>query len=178
MGEDAVEWSRDMVEVERLDEEAGVPDLAPSAAAQEPMKLLLDGAVPPRRHLLERPKPVEIVVRPKDLLDPRRTERAYQLLLQIGDAHKEAEPLHVRTREPGAEAGALECPAEDRLLAGIAQTGEPRAIRACTEALEELPDAMDASEALDANPRGCKVDAAPLGERFDRDLVTLPLDDH
>jgi hypothetical protein len=37
MGEDTVEWSRDMVEVERLDEEAGVPDLAPSAAAQEPV---------------------------------------------------------------------------------------------------------------------------------------------
>ena len=28
------------------------------------------------------------------------------------------------------------------------------------------------------NARGRKVDAAPLGERFDRDLVTLPFDDH
>jgi hypothetical protein len=177
MGEDTVEWSRDMVEVERLDEEAGVPDLAPSAAAQEPVKLLLDGAVPPRRHLLERAKPVEIVVGPKDLLDPRRTERAYQLLFQIRDAHEEAEPLHIRARQPGAEAGALQCPPEDRLLAGIAKTREPQAVPACTEALEELPDAMSASEAIDANPRGCKVDAPPLGERFDCDLVTLPLDD-
>ena len=178
MGEDAVEWSRDMVEVERLDEEAGVPDLAPSAAAQEPVKLLLGGAIAPRRHLLERPKPVEIVVGPKDLLDPRRTERAYQLLFQIGDAHEEAEPLHVRARELGAETGALQCPSEDRLLAGIAKTREPRAIPACTEVLEELPDAMCASEAFDANARWREVDAAPLGKRFDRDLVTLPFDDH
>jgi hypothetical protein len=178
MGEDAVERPRNMIEIERLDKEAGVPDLAPSAAAQEPMKLLLDGAVPPRLHLLERPKPVEIVVGPKDLLDPRRTERAYQLLLQIGDAHEEAEPLHVRTREPGAETGALQCPSEDRFLAGIVQTREPHTILAYTETLEELPDAMGASEAFDANAHCREVDAAPLGERFDRDLVALPFDDH
>jgi hypothetical protein len=84
-----------MVEVERFDEDAGVPDLSSTSAAQEPVKLILDGAAAPRRHLLERPKPMEIVVRPKDLLDPRRTERAYQLLFQIADAYEEAEPLHV-----------------------------------------------------------------------------------
>ena len=178
MGEDAVEWSRDVVEVERLDEEPGVPDLAPSATTQEPVELLFGGAIAPRRHLLERPKPVEIVVGAKDLLDPRRTERTYQLRFQIGDAHEEAEPLHIRARELGAEPGALQCPSEDRLLAGIAKTREPRASPACTEVLEERPDAMCASEALDLNACGCKVDAPPLGKRFDCDLVTLPLDDH
>jgi hypothetical protein len=178
MGEDPVEWPGDAVEIERVDKQAGVADLAPSPTAHEPVELLFRGAIAPRRHLLKRPKSVEIVVDPKDLLDPRRTERADQLLLQIGDAHEEAEPLHVRTPEPGAEAGALECPSEDRFLAGIAKARKARAVAACTELLEELPDAMCASEALDANARGCKVDAAPLCERFDCDLVTLPLDDH
>jgi hypothetical protein len=143
-----------MVEVERFDEEAGVPDLSSTSAAQEPVKLILDGTVTPRRHLLQRPKPVEIIVGPKNLLDARRTERAYQLLLQIGNAHEEAEPLHVRAREPGAEAGALQCPSENRLLASVAKTRETRAIPNRTEFLEELPDAMCASEALDANARG------------------------
>lgn len=178
MGEDAVERPGNVVEVERVDEEAGVPDLPPAAAAHEPAKLLLGGAIAPRRHLLKRPKPVEIVVSPKDLLDPRRTERAYQLLLQIGDADEEAEPLHVRARELGAQTGALECPAEDPLLAGVAETREPRAVLACTDLLEERPDAMRASEARDPNARGFKVDAAPLGQRFDCDLVTLPFDHH
>ena len=167
-----------MVEVERFDEEAGVPDLSSTAAAQEPVQLILDGTIAPRGHLLKRPKPVEIVVRPKDLLDARRTERAYQLLLQIGNAHEEAEPLHVRTSQVRAEAGALERPSEDRLLAGIAKTREPRAILARCELLEELPDAMCASEALDPYARRREIDAAPLGERFDRDLITFPFDDH
>src|SRR5215211_1007320 len=177
MGDDPVERPRDVVEVESVDEQTGVPDLSSTSAAQEPVELLFGRAIAPCRHLLERPKPMEIVVVPKDLLDPRRTERADQLLLQIGDAHEEAEPLHVRPPEPVAEAGALECPSEDRFLAGIAKAREARAVAACTELLEELPDAMCASEALDANARGCKVDAAPLGERLDCHLVTLPFDD-
>ena len=106
MGEYPVERAGHTGEVERLGQETGVPDLAASAAAQEPVELLLDGAVPPRGHLLERPKPVQIVVGSKDLLDPWRTERADQLLLQIGDAHEEAEPLEVRSRKPGTEPGA------------------------------------------------------------------------
>jgi hypothetical protein len=178
MGEDAVERRGNMVEVERLDEEPGIQDLAPSAAAQEPVELLFAGAIAPRRHLLQRPKTVQIVVGPKDLLDPRRTERADQLLLQVGDAHEEAEPLHVRTREPGAEAGALEGSTKHVLLTGIAEPCEPQAIPAGAELLEELPDAMCASEALDPNARGCKVDTAPLGEGLDCHLVTLPFDDH
>ena len=45
MDEDAVERPRDIVGVERVDEEAGVADLATPAAAKEPAKLLLGGAL-------------------------------------------------------------------------------------------------------------------------------------
>src|SRR5215216_5119433 len=148
MGKDAVEWPGHAVEVERLDQEPGVPGLAPSAAAHEPPKLLLGAAVAPRRHLLECPETMEIVVRREDLLDAWRPERANQLLLQIGDADVEAEPLHVRARELRAESGALERSPEDRFLAGVAKTAEPGAVRACAELLEKLSDAMRASKAL------------------------------
>ena len=37
---------------------------------------------------------------------------------------------------------------------------------------------MRASEAFDADAQCREVDAPPLGERFDRDLVALPFDDH
>jgi hypothetical protein len=178
MGEDAIERSRNMVEIERLHEQAGVANLAASAAAHEPPKLLLGGAVAPRRHLLERSKPAEVVVGVEDLFDARRAERTDQLLLEIRDADVEPEVLHVRTRELGAETGALERLSEDSLLARIAKTREARSILLCNEVLEERPDAMCASEALDPNARGRKVQAAPLGERFDCDLVTLPFDDH
>ena len=178
MGEDALEWPGDMVEVERLDEVPGVPDLALSAAAQEPVKLLLDGTVAPRRHLLELPKPVEIVVRPKDLRDPRRAERAYQLLLQVGLAYEEAEPLHVRARELVAKTSALEGSTKHALLAGIAQAREARTLSSTPELLEKGSDAVRASESNDADAHGRKVNAAPLGERFDCDLVTFTFDDH
>jgi hypothetical protein len=121
---------------------------------------------------------VKIVVGPNDLLDPRRTERAYQLLFEIGDAHEEAEVLQVRTRELGAETGALERPAETPLLAGIAKTGEARAIRAAPKRWRNVPMRCAPPRRLDPNARGREVEAAPLGERFDRDLVALPFDDH
>jgi len=178
MGKDSVERPRDAFEIERLHEQAGVADLAASAAAHEPPKLLLGGAVAPRRHLLERSKPAEVVVSVEDLFDARRAERTDQLLLEIRDADVEPEVLQVGARELGAETGALERLSEDPLLGGIAKTREARAILLCNELLEERPDAMCASEALDPNARGRKVQAAPLGERFDCDLVTLPFDDH
>jgi hypothetical protein len=37
---------------------------------------------------------------------------------------------------------------------------------------------MRTSKALDPYARGRKIDAAPFGERIDRDLVALPFDDH
>jgi hypothetical protein len=178
MGEDAVERPRDAFEIERVHERAGVADLALSAAAQEPVKLLLDGTVAPRRHLLQLPKPVEIVVRPKDLRDPRRAERAYQLLLQVGLAYEEAEPLHVRARELVAKTSALEGSTKHALLASIAQAREPRTLSSTPELLEKGSNAVRASESNDADARGRKLNAAPLGERFDCDLVTFTFDDH
>jgi hypothetical protein len=178
MGEDSVEWPRDALEIERIDEEAGIADLAASAAAQEPPKLLLVGPAAPLRHLLERPKPTEITVGAKDCFDGRRTERPDELILQICDAHVEPKLLQVHTSEVGAKTGALECPAKHRLLFCIAQSREPRAIIPWTELVEESCDAVGASEPNNADVRRYKVHPASLGQRLDRDLVAHALNDH
>src|SRR6476619_6975144 len=44
----------------------------------------------------------------------------------IGGSHPE--PLHLLVTEVGAQTGALECPAKDRCLAGIAQARQPEVI--------------------------------------------------
>jgi hypothetical protein len=65
--------AEDALEIERSDEKAGVPDFAPSAATHESAKLLLGAATTPRRHLLKRPKPMEVTVGVEKLFDNLRT---------------------------------------------------------------------------------------------------------
>src|SRR5262249_36748524 len=81
--QDTVQRPRDRSEVEAIDEQAGIAGLAPRSRGDEPPKLLVDGSVTPGRHLLKLAEPVQIAVRGKDLLDPRRAKRADQLVLQV-----------------------------------------------------------------------------------------------
>lgn len=178
IGENSVEWSRDAVEIERVDEDAGVADLAAPAAAHEPAQLFLDGTATPRRHLLEGPEAMEITVAAQDVFDGYRTERANQLILQIRDAHEEAEPFHCRAREIRAETGALERSPKDPLLACIVEAREPESISWSTELGQEASDAVRASKPnnLDAGRR--EVDLASPGQCFDRDLVARAFNNH
>jgi hypothetical protein len=178
MGEDSVEWPRDALEIERIDEQAGVADLATSAAAHEPPKLLLGGTAAPLRHLLQRPESMEITVGAEDFFDGRHAKRTNQLILQVRDAHVEPELLHFRTSEVGAQTGALECPAKHRLLAGVAETSDAHAVVRRSELVEEASDAVRAPEPNEPDSRRCEVNPAPLGQRLDRDLVAHAFDDH
>jgi hypothetical protein len=81
VGEDSVQRPRNALEIEGVDEDAGVEDLAASAAAHEPPKLLLAGPATPLGHPLECPKPMEITVGAEDFFDGRRTDRTDQLNL-------------------------------------------------------------------------------------------------
>ncbi|HUC35308.1 MAG TPA: hypothetical protein VMR48_06400, partial [Gaiellaceae bacterium] len=103
MGENEVERPWNTIQIELLDEEARVPDLTPPAAAHEAPELVLQRASPPRRHLLQRPEPVQIVVGCHKLLHPRPAQGPDQLLLEIGVAHIETETLEVSAREIDAE---------------------------------------------------------------------------
>jgi hypothetical protein len=176
--QDPVEWSRDTLEIEGIDEVAGVADLATSAGTDEPPKLFVGGAAAPRRHLLELAEALEITVGADDFFDRRHAERADQLVLQIRDAYVEPELLHLLTTEVGAQTAALKRLAKDRHLAGIAESREPEAIPPRAEFLEEPSDAVRSSERNDPDPRPSEVESPPLSQRFDRDLVTYAFNDH
>ena len=178
MCENSVEWSRDAVEIERVDEDAGVADLAAPAAAHEPAQLFLDGTAAPSRHLLEGPEATEIIVAAQEFFDGRCTERANQLILQIRDAHVEAEPFHLGAREVRAETGALERSPKDPLLACIVEAREPESMRWSTELGQEASDAVRASEPNDLDAGRREVDPAAPGQCFDRDLVAQAFNNH
>ena len=65
----------------------------------------------------------EVALHVDDRLHGVRSERADQLVLEIGLADVEAEPFEVRASLGGAEAGTLEAAPELALLAGVAEPG-------------------------------------------------------
>src|SRR5262245_27076814 len=178
MGDDLVQRPGDAVEIEGLDQQARVADLAAAAASHEPPQLLPGGAVAPRRHLLEHPEPAEVAVGGEDVLDTCHAEGPDQLVLEVLDADEEPELLQVDAGEAGAETRALERPAEHRLLAGVAEAREAGTFAALPELVEEPSDAVRAAERDDAAAGRRDVDPASLGEGLDRVPVAQALDDH
>ena len=94
MRQHAVEGARHPGEVERLDEQARVADLAAAAAAHETAKLLVARPSLPRRLFLEGAEGAEVALLLDDLLDRGGSECPDQLVLQVNDADVEAERLH------------------------------------------------------------------------------------
>src|SRR5439155_19511622 len=122
MSEHHVQGSRHVGEIERLDEQARVPDLPPAPAAHEAPKLLLERALSPRRLPLEGSEGSEVALRVDHVLDRGRPERSDQLVLQVRDAHEEADAFHGGACEVGAEVGALETSPELTLFPDVAET--------------------------------------------------------
>ena len=115
--------------------------------------------------------------RAEDPLDCRRSERADQLVLEIGIAHVEAEPLHPRPRQMRAEASPLERAAEVALLGGVAQAGQPRFIVPLPDRVEDVADRLRAADRDDRDAFGHEVSPAASGERLERDLVADAFDE-
>ena len=78
-----------------------------------------------------------------------------------GDADVEAERLHVRPREAGAEACTLQRPTKVPLLAGVAQAGQTKAEPARAESLEGAPDRLGAPDRDDLDAFGVEIPSAP-----------------
>ena len=94
--EHAVERTRNAVEVECLDEERRVPDLP---VPHEPPELLLAREVALRGLLLKGAEGRELALVRDHRLDALRADCAHELVLEVGDAHEEAEPLQLGSRE-------------------------------------------------------------------------------
>jgi hypothetical protein len=178
MREHALERPRHLVEVERVDEEARVPDLSPRAAPQETAKLFLGAPSPPRGLLLEGAKGAEVALRVDDLLHGRGTEGADQLGFQVVDAHVEPERFHVGASELGAEAGPLEPTPEVDLLCGVAEPGQPEVQPAGPEVVQGPADRLRTPDWDDGDALGVEIPAVPLRKRFHRPPVADPFHEH
>ena len=174
--EDAVERSRDPRQVERLDEKAGVLDLA-GAAAEEAAQLALGRPTLPLRLFLERAEGAEVTVPRENLLDDGGAEGTDQLVLEVGVAHVEPELLHSLATQAGAEPGLLEGVTEAALLAGVAQAGDPRIDAARADQAEHVADGLRATDGNHANPFRAEISPAPHCKCLESHLVARALDE-
>ena len=177
MPEYAVEGSRDARQLERLDEQPRVLDLA-GAASEEAPKLSLGRPTSPLGLLLEGAKRREASARPEYCLDGRRAERANELALEIGIAHVEAETLHAFAGEVCAEPRLLQSAAEASLLADVAESGEANVGSPGSKLAYDAAERLRASDGDDRDALGFEVAAAPSGQGLERDLVADSLDEN
>ena len=124
IGEHAVEGSRHVGKIERVDENVRIADLPAVGAAQEASQLGLDASSSPIRLLLEGPEGAQIASRVEDGLDRAGTKSTDQLVLEVFDADVETQLLHVGASEAGGEPGSLKAAPEHLLLARVTDAGE------------------------------------------------------
>jgi len=178
VSENQVQRPRHLREIEGVDEQARVPDLSASAAAEPAPKLLLGSPTLPRRLLLESAERSKVPLSLGDPFHGGSAERADQLVLQICDAHVEAQPFHVGASEVGAESSSFETPTEIQLLSRVTETCQPHVKPVRAELIQKPSDGLRASDRNDGYALGAQIPATPLGERFERELVADPLDEH
>jgi hypothetical protein len=178
MSQHVVERPRHLGEIQRLDEQPCVPNLSTAAAADEAPELLISWATSPRGLLLQCAKRSKVTLSLNDLFHGDGTQGADQLVLQVGRAYEEAQPLHVDASEPGAEAGPLETAPEVSLLPGVADTGQPDVQPARPEQVQELSDRLRAPDGHNRNPLSMKVATTALGQSLQRTSVAQSLNQH
>ena len=135
-------------------------------APASPLGLLLEGA-----------EGSKIALSVHDLLDGVGTQCADQLVLQIDDAHVEAQPFHLRASEVGAEAGPLEPAAVVTFLCRHHEAGQPDVQPVRAEQPQEPADRLRAPDRHDGNALGIEIAATSLSERLERALVADPFDE-
>src|SRR6266511_4794784 len=104
MTKETVQGPRHAREIQRVDEQRRVVDLAAAAGAHETPKLLLRGPSLLRGLLLQGAERLQLALGVDELFDGRSAEGADQLVLQVCDAYVEAERLHPCASEVRAEA--------------------------------------------------------------------------
>ena len=178
MGKYVVERPRHLAEIKCLDEEAGVSDLPPAAAAHEAPELLLNRSSLPGRLLLEGAEGPEVSLSVDDLFHGGGTESADQLVLQVCDAHVETESFQIGASEVGAEAGPLEAALELALLGGVTEPRQAHVEPLRPEPVQEPCDGLRTPDWHNGNALGVKIPTTALSERFERAAVADALDEH
>jgi hypothetical protein len=173
-----VERPRHLGEIEGVDEQARVADLSAAAAAHEAAELLLVRTALPCGLLLHGAERSEIALGLDHLLDGSGAERPDQLVLQVYNAHVEAETFHPGARDGGPEAGTLETAAEVALLARVAEARQSHVPPLRAELSEDASDGLCATDRHNGDALGLEVPATTHSERFQSDPVADSLDEH
>ena len=150
-------------EIQRLDQQGRVSDLAPGAAAHEASKLLLSCSSEPCRLLLEGPERSKVTLSVDDLFHGGGTEGADQLVLQVGDAHVETESFKIGASEVGAEAGPLEAALEVALLCSVVEARESGVKPLRAEPIQEASDVLRTSNRNNGNALSAEIPTTALG---------------
>jgi hypothetical protein len=178
MSKDTIERPRHARELQRVDQQPRVSHLPAAVGADEAPKLRLAAPSLPGRLLLERAERSQLTLSLDDMFHTGGTKAADQLVLQVGDAHIEAECLHVALTEVGAEAGPLQTAPEVGLLTGVTQARQPDVQAPRTEQLQEVSDVPGTAHWHHGNARSGKIATTARSERLERGLVAGPLNEH
>jgi len=178
MSKYTIQRPRHARELQRVDQQPRVADLAAAVGADEAPKLRLAAPCSPGRLLLEGVERSKLTLGLDDLFHTGGTEAADQLVLQVGDAHIEPECLHLDATEVGAEAGPLQTAPEVGLLTGVTQARQPDVQAPRTEQLQEASDVAGTAHWHHGNARSGKIATIARSERLKRDLVAAPLNQH
>lgn len=172
--EHAVEGTRYPFEIERLDEERRIPDLA---IPHESPELLLAPQLSLDHLLLKGAERAKLALGLDDLLDRRRPERAHELGLEVGVADEEAEAFEPGPRETATEARDLDSAPDDLDLARVAEARQLDAGAAGAEPVEEAADRVHASGRDDDDALGGEIPPAAGCQGLDGELVADALDE-
>jgi hypothetical protein len=165
-------------ESEGVDEQTRVVDLPAAAAAHEAPKLLLSAPSLPRRLLLKGAEGSKVSLSVDDPFHGGSTKSADQLVLEVCDAHVETESFHLDTSEVGAEAGPLETAAEVALLSDVTETSQPEVEPQRSEQIQEASNGLRTAYWHDGNTLSVQIPTTALSERFERELVADPFNEH
>jgi len=178
MGKYTVQPPRHVGEIQRVDEQGRGLDLPATVGPEEAPELLLIGSSAPRRLFLEGAERFKVTLSVDDPFHGASTKGANQLVLKVCDAHVEAESFHVGASKVGAEAGPLETAPEVALLCGVTQARQSEVRPLRTEPLQEACDVLRAPHRDDGDALGIKIPTTAHSERFERELVADPFDQH
>ena len=178
MSKYAVERPRHLGQIKRIDEQTRVFDLPAAATAHEAPKLFLGASSLPLRLFLKGAEGSEVSLGLDNLLHGGSAESADQLVLQVCDAHVEAESFHVCASEVGAEARPFQTAPDVALLSGVADSSQPEVQPLRAEEIQEASYGLRTSHWNNRNALSVQIPSTALSERFERVLVTDPFDEH
>ncbi len=174
--EHRVQWARRLGEIERLDEQRRVVDLAARVPEEAP-ELLVDRPSAPLGLLLESPERPELTPLLHDVQHAFGPHRADELVLEVLDARVEPEPLQLDRRGARSEPRPLETATDIGLLGHVVQAGNGDVGPTRAEPLQELPDVLRSDHGDHGDAICRQVASPPRGERLERTSVADPLDE-